>query len=64
MYNPNYAEWNRKPERKQYCGFNVESGEKFSGVFLTADEAQAKRNDGYSVWEGSYISCYAGLQVS
>ena len=26
--------------------------------------AQAKRDEGYSVWEGAYISAYAGLQVS
>ena len=64
MSNQNYADWNRKPAQKQYCGFNVDTGEKFSGLLLTADEAQAKREEGYSVWEGAYISAYAGLQVS
>lgn len=65
MKNPNYAKWNRKATRKQYCGFNIETGEKFSGLFLTADEVQVKREAGYSVWEGSHISALsAGLSCT
>lgn len=61
--NPNYATWNRKPSKKQYCGFNIETGEKFSGMLMTDEEVKAKRDEGFSVWEGSYISAYAGLQI-
>ncbi len=36
-------------ETKQYCGFSWDTGDKFEGVFLTAEQAQQKRSDGFMV---------------
>lgn len=38
-----------KEQTKPYCGFNWDTGDKFEGVFLTAEQAEQKRIEGHAV---------------
>lgn len=50
-----------REKTEQYCGYNWDTGEQFEGLFLTAEQAEQKRRDGFMVLIAARIEhglCY------